>query len=786
MPRLTIFISIAVLAISAISGAQSIWKVDQRNAAFGAQSNPVLPWLASFTSFKVDPIALRAELASMVTQRFPGDRIGARNFDIPMPDGTIQQFRVVNSPIMTPALQRVIPVQTYAGYGLNDRYAHIRFDLGPNGFHGYVMSPEGDVVIEPMRQGDQNGVISYYRRDNLEPSSFTCSTRDGRSSMGGDGGSQIQFASNLKTYRLAMNATGEYTSFFGGVANATNAVVTSVNRVVGVYEIDFAISMTLVYNKCWPDGATDPFTNNSGGTMLGQNQTNLDTVVGNANYDIGHVFSTGGGGVAGLRVVGVTGQKSRGVTGLPAPVGDNFDIDYVAHEMGHQYGGNHTFNGTTSSCGGGNRVASAAYEPGSGSTIMAYAGICGAENLQAHSDAYFHTKSYDEIIAWRNNAGSGGTTTSIPNSPPTADAGPDFAIPLNTPFKLTAGGTDPDNDPLTYCWEQFNLGQQGPGINTATSPLFRSKNPLTTGTRFMPALATVLANATDQWERIPDQARNLTFRCTVRDNKPGGGGSNYDSVIVAAAGTTFSVTSPNTAVTWAGGSTQTVTWNVGGGSVSANVNIVLSTNGGTSYGTGGATIVLANTPNDGSETITVPNVSTTQARIFVEASNGTFYDVSNQNFTITLSNFITVDPNAIAVLQGVLLSGGVPEISSSNNEYVSVNLQKTARAQPTITQIEGTSSMASASRIDVTVEANGSIPGMTQVVSAWDFVSGAWVQIDTSTANTTDATRVIPITTNPSRYIETGTGKVRIKIEQDIAARGITTNIDQVQWKITQ
>jgi hypothetical protein len=682
------------LAISAF--AQSPWSPSNPSPI---ANSPAIQWVRDYRAWQVDMSELRQMLGEAPRAEF-WETTKPGIIWLPKPDGSQEAFQIVESPIMTPELEAQIPSKTYAVRGLDDRYASGRLDIGINGFHGYVTSPNGAFVIEPQWQGSQTDYASYWRKENLarKMNPVTCTVVEAVKNttsrpvfLGEDGPGD-----NLKTYRLAMNATGEYTNFFGGVANAQAAIVTSVNRVQQVYERDLAVRFTIVRNNPYPDPAADPFSNNSGGTMLGQNQTVCDATPGNANYDIGHVFSTGGGGIAGLGVVGVTGQKARGVTGSFSPVGDAFDIDYVAHEMGHQYGANHSFNSVASSCGGGNRSAANAYEVGSGSTIMAYAGICGVEDLQPNSDDYFHLDSINDIYVFR--PGNGGTQTATGNTTPTANAGPDLTIPPSTPLRLSGSGADANGDVLTYCWEQFDLGTSTSSpAQTSTGPLVRSRDPLPTGVRFVPQLTTVLNNASDNWEKLPTGPRNFTWRLTVRDNRAGGGGYAWDEAVYTVAGSPFSVTAPNTAVSWQGGSTQTVTWQNPG--PAANVNIYLSTNGGASYGTGTATLVLANTPNDGSQTITVPNTPTTQARIIVEAAGNIYYDVSNVNFTITagpLTPTITsLVPNSKAANSGAFTLT-VNGTNFANNSVVRWN-----GSDRTTTFVSATQLTASISNADI-------------------------------------------------------------------------------------
>jgi hypothetical protein len=660
--------------------ARQLWQdVDEQALEAPADDLRVLT-PGAYRTLRLDESAL-ASLLDKAPREFSDDaRSRAVVLSLPLPAGGFGRFRIEDSPIMEEALAAEFPeIRTFRGQGLDDPTATLRFDWTPNGLHAMVLSAGGTLFVDPRSKGDTAHYVAYDKKDyeRRVPSDFRCGVsgeRIARPSTGTPGATDAP-AGTLQTYRLALAATGEYTAFHGGtVAAGMAAITTTMNRVNGVYERDLAVRMVLVANNSsvvYTNAGTDPYTNTNGSTMLGQNQTNLTNVIGSANYDIGHVFSTGGGGVAGLGVVCSAGNKARGVTGQSTPVGDGFDIDYVAHEMGHQFGGNHTFNGTTGSCNG-NRAASAAYEPGSGSTIMPYAGICGAEDLQPHSDDYFHSKSLLEISAFLAAGGASCDQTSATgNTAPTVDAGAAFTIPSGTPFTLTATASDPNGDALTYTWEQYDLGAASPpNTDNGNRPIFRSFNPTTSASRTFPKLSDILNNTSTLGESLPTTTRTMTFRVTARDNRSGGGGFATDTTTVtsrADAGP-FVVTAPNTAVSWPEGSTQTVAWNVANTSAApvsaASVRILLSTNGGNSF----PTVLLASTPNDGSQSVVVPAGTTSTARIKVEAAGNVFFDVSNANFSITPGGGGNLPPTANAGPDQAVTVGASVTLSGSGND----------------------------------------------------------------------------------------------------------------------
>ena len=572
--------------------------------------------------------------------------------ELPVVDGKMQRFKVVDASNFAPELQLKHPnIRSFAAQGIDDPTAIARFSTSPYGVNVMISSAnQPTVYIDPYTK-DKQQYISYSRKDlpaSLEP--FVCHVEDAigpRPADLNEHSNEHRGADDgmLRTFRLALAANGEYSQWHlnnqGVDPGASDAVKkaavlaaqnTAMTRVNGIYERDVAITMVIIPNNediIFLNPATDGLDNTS--NVINQIQAKIDGIIGFANYDIGHVFTTGGGGIAQLRSP-CGPNKARGVTGLPQPINDPFYVDYVCHEMGHQYGGNHTQN---NNC----QRSSASYEPGSASTIMGYAGIC-PPNVQNVSDDYFHGFSINEMWNFVK-IGSGQCSVQTPtnNLPPVADAGPEYTVPISTPFILKGNATDPDGDALSYCWEQQNNNPAPmPPNNTSTvGPAFRSIDPMTSPDRYMPAISTVLAgNTQSTWEVVPSVGRTMNFRLTVRDNVAGGGSSDSDNVIITFDGNSgpFEITSQNTATTWTIGNTETVTWDVAGTDVapvdSPNVDIWFSTDNGQTY----PVAVALNVPNNGSALVNVPNLNTTTGRLMVISSNTIFYDVNNAIITV--------------------------------------------------------------------------------------------------------------------------------------------------------
>ena len=611
-----------------------------------------------FKLFTLNPVELNSLLAT-APQRFttPSNAI----IEFPTSNGEIQKFRVYEASVLDALLQAQYPtIRSYTAQGIDDPSAIARFSYSDSGLNVMISSANyGTIYIDPYTK-DLNQYISYATNSLPEDSrSFECLVQDTLqdevvlSPLNADDG-------KLRTYRLALACTGEYAQYHlnnqGIPSSATDevkkaAVLTAMNtamtRINGVFEKEIALTMVIIANNTeiiFLNAGSDPYTNNNGGAMLGQNQSTINSIIGAANYDIGHVFSTGGGGIASLGSV-CGSSKAQGVTGLPQPIGDDFYINYVAHEMGHQFRANHTQN---NSC---NRNNATSMEPGSASTIMGYAGIC-SPNVQNNSDAYFHAISIQEMWGFISN-GNGSTCpeeTDTGNAPPTADAGLNYTIPRTTPFILKGIATDPDTeDVLSHNWEQMNqqIGTMPPQNTSAFGPMFRSENSLISPNRYMPKLSTVLNGQTQTtWEVVPSVSRTMKFRYTVRDNVAGGSSSASDDTVITVDGDSgpFVVTSQNTSTTWSPQSNETITWDVAGTDVapvdSPNVDILFSTNGGQTYDV----VIAEDIPNNGSAAISAPNLNTTSGRFMIISSNNIFYDINGG--VITIEGVLALDENS--------------------------------------------------------------------------------------------------------------------------------------------
>ena len=649
--------------------AQDYWR--PHTSAARIITDKAIARLAFPTDFKLFDLNL-TPLRNEVFKTVGNASVHSTIISLPNADGQIEQFEIIEASNFEPALQARFPeIRAFSGKGITDKYATLKLSISPQGIQTVVFRTEREnEFIEPYSA--DHTVYSVFKKQP-KASPWKCFTPEQK--LSANIRNQLpnvaaRSTGDVKTLRLAQSVTAEYSNYFGATsASQVSLVLAAVNatltRCNGVYEKDLAIHLNLIAattNVFYYNASTDPYSpasTGAGGTWNGELQSTLTSVIGAANYDIGHLFgASGGGGNAGcIGCICVDNQKGSGFTS-PAdaiPQGDNFDIDYVVHEVGHQLGANHTF--SMSNEGTGVNV-----EPGSGITIMGYAGIT-SQDLAPHSIDIYHAASIAQIQT-NFSSKSCPITTSIAgnNATPVASAGSNFTIPISTPFALTGSATDANaGDVLTYCWEQNdNASSSQTGTSSvasaakASGPNWISFSPATSPTKYFPKMETILAgglvsgplaggDAGANTEALSSVSRTLHFRLTVRDNVPYSstapvtiGQTNFSDMVVTVTNSSgpFAVTAPNTAVSWAGNSSQTITWNVAGTTAApvscANVKISISTDGGTTFST-----LVASTANDGSEAVTIPNTPTTTARIKIEAVGNIFFDISNTNFTIT-------------------------------------------------------------------------------------------------------------------------------------------------------
>lgn len=690
--------SILLIALCVFNlSAQNIWQgVDAYTLDTETLNNRIdIPKKEQF--YKLNLNALKTLLIE-TPSRYSGTRSSVQ-IGFPNAKGKIENYQVFNAPVIDEVLQDNHPeLGSYIGTSTENPAKIIRFSISEKNFKAIMLNDEsGTEYIESAIQ-DLLIFSVFYRQDLPdETDHFECGFVDEVEELDRNFNHTFQRNANdgqMREFRLALGCTEEYAAYHvnqaglnAGTDEQKKAAVLAVmndvmTRVNAIYENDIALTMVIVPTNTNVIFLSSPFlSNNNFSDLINQSQQFIDAFIGSV-YDIGHMLNTGPGGLAQLNSP-CTSNKARGVSGSGVPAGIGFE-GVLTHEMGHQYGSRHTFNGNTNACGNpGQRDVNSAYEPGSGSTIMAYPGICGVQNVQNNRDFRFHQRSLEAM--WFNlSAGTGSTCPNlIPtgNSAPIANAGPNYTIPIGTPYKLIGSSTDADGiQKHTYSWEQYDLGPSGvPSPTTIEGPLVRTFLPSISPIRYVPRLPDLLVNGATsvQWEQLPVVERPITFRLTVRDNDSRGGNNAFDVMTINTVATGFfRVTSQNTLnLAYDGGSTQTVVWDVAGttgsGINTANVNILLSIDGGQNFD-----IVLAsNTPNDGNEVVTMPNVDAAQCRIMVEAVDNIFFNVNSRAFQIqeqlsineeTLAANIKVFPNP---------SDGNFEIQLFNTSGENLNLQ---------------------------------------------------------------------------------------------------------------
>jgi hypothetical protein len=579
------------------------------------------------------------------------------DIELPLPNGQMAVYRFEYSPIAQQALLDKFPeIRTFKATDVNNSANTGRFDISPSGFRAMFRHNGELIFIDPQYKSQTDTYAAYFSRDaqskapkvedevikDVAASINTSLNRPATANR--SGGSDGQ----LRTYRIAVTTTGEYTAAFGGTKlGAMSGIMTTINRVNEVFNNDLGVHLELVADNdglIFTSASGDPFTNDSNFMELDKVPGVINDIITTEAYDIGHLFTTSGGGIAFFSSVCNTDRA--GLTGLADPTGDIFNIDLVAHEIGHQLGANHTFNGSDGSCVG-QRNSATAFEVGSGSTIMAYAGICAGEDIQNNSDPYFHAGSIEEIKATVQSVSCGSDTLNA-SARPIVDAGNDFTISSNTAFFMSGSAMDTDGDTLRYVWEQLDVGaattNPAQWIDNGNRTLFRSVVPTAVDSvRFFPNFSQLLNPSASNsnpggtsgltTEALPSTDRVLTFRLTARDDRSETGFDNAVVTVIDTGSVGFVIQTPSAGATWSG-TTEEVRWNVAATNfppISCTlVDILYSSDGGTNFD-----ILLADAvDNNGVFDITTPATTSAKGRVVVRCSDNIFFAVNDANINV--------------------------------------------------------------------------------------------------------------------------------------------------------
>jgi len=694
--------------------AQSLWKEASISTFKRAQDEKRIVIPEKYKAYTLSIDAFKQELVGTPSEEAKKKGVSGKIVRLPMPDGKFERFEVYDSPIFAPKLAEKYPsIKSYKGKSLDTPGRNVRFDTGPYGLHAAIHDITDVYYIDPYTKERTDEYITYNVKDQISQVDIDiplCGTHEKGGNLHGlpkRSKTRNAIPVPLSTYRLAVACTGEWGAQRGTVENALADINTSINRVNQIYENELAIRLVVIENNDLLlnfDADTDPYniTNDppgdpngttDEGNAIGLNTTIVNLRVGQDSYDVGHLFhvSCDLGGIARLSSMCNPNSKAGGLTCFYTNL--NFiSASVLSHEMGHQMSAQHTFN----RCRGENEQADNGFEPGSGSTIMAYGGLCGSNNVVnnfGNDDFYYHVASLSQIYNHTRGEGLAGdgcadiieTSNVQPEVTILHDDG--FYIPENTHFFLEGTGSDENaEDVLTYCWEQMNLGPPSSlGSPEGNAPHFRSIRPSISGRRYFPSPDNILAGNFDPTEVPFTGNRTVNFSFTVRDNNDEAGTAVWDNLEfnIVETPVKFGVTSQESLNTHTIGDEIDVTWNVAATDLepfnAKTVDILLFTGTINDFDLDNTMILAKDVFNNGQCKVIVPNIETSRARIIVRPSGRNFFSInrSNQRFEAATSPTLIVNSQPLAQFECIPAEEFTYQISSENHVDVEGNITYT-------------------------------------------------------------------------------------------------------------